>query len=293
MGMMSLASWSLLSIPCPRCRRNGCTFVPSVPGKIFRVASCPCCAYLFTWPRQSKADLLHYYSTRYAEPNQENHVGTPPSREAIFQEPYLRLLGSRRDLSLILERMKSGRILEVGCAWGGFLYTLQTNGFEVAGVDVSTPNIRFAREVLGLEAFPGELKEANWPDDWFDLVFCSHTLEHTLAPWEVITEAWRVLKPGGAFVVLVPNFSAWLREKLGKKWAWISPRDHYTHFTPELLSEMLREAGFDLIFLESEEGHYGEETLLQFCSAQEMKKLHRELRGSELIAVASKGATRA
>jgi ubiquinone/menaquinone biosynthesis C-methylase UbiE len=38
----------------------------------------------------------------------------------------------------------------------------------------------------------------------FDAVFCSGVLEHVEAPWRVAGEVFRVLKPGGVFLVGVP-----------------------------------------------------------------------------------------
>jgi len=53
-----------------------------------------------------------------------------------------------------------------------------------------------------LVAFP-------WPigNDEFDLVHCSHVLEHLPPTAKVMAEIWRILKPGGRLFIECPHFS--------------------------------------------------------------------------------------
>lgn len=45
------------------------------------------------------------------------------------------------------------------------------------------------------------------PDDHYDVVFHGQVLEHVRAPWKFVPETARVLKPGGAMLVIMP--AAW------------------------------------------------------------------------------------
>lgn len=42
-------------------------------------------------------------------------------------------------------------------------------------------------------------------DESFDFVYSSHTLEHVVDPVETLSNWWRILKPGGHLVVVVPD----------------------------------------------------------------------------------------
>lgn len=44
-------------------------------------------------------------------------------------------------------------------------------------------------------------------DNSFDVVYAIEVLEHTLRPYDLIKEAYRVLKPNGLFILSVPNLS--------------------------------------------------------------------------------------
>jgi SAM-dependent methyltransferase len=58
-----------------------------------------------------------------------------------------------------------------------------------------------------------------WPiqDNTFDLVHCSHVLEHLPPTHLVMREIWRVLKPGGRVFIECPHFS------------WVEAYRHYEH----------------------------------------------------------------
>jgi SAM-dependent methyltransferase len=50
----------------------------------------------------------------------------------------------------------------------------------------------------------GDAHALPFPDESFNLVVSKDTLEHFLDPWTAVTEVYRVLRPGGRFVIWVP-----------------------------------------------------------------------------------------
>jgi hypothetical protein len=49
-----------------------------------------------------------------------------------------------------------------------------------------------------------DIADLRYPDDSFDVVLCSHVLEHVTDDRRALSELYRVLKPGGWAIVLVP-----------------------------------------------------------------------------------------
>jgi SAM-dependent methyltransferase len=84
------------------------------------------------------------------------------------------------------------RTLDIGCGWR------KTPG--AVGMDVLAES---AADVVA------DLNE-RWPfpDGSFDRVVANHVLEHVPDVIHVVDEAWRVLTPGGVFVVRGPHFSS-------------------------------------------------------------------------------------
>lgn len=56
-------------------------------------------------------------------------------------------------------------------------------------------------QVVNLNEFPWP-----FPDDFFDAVYASHVLEHMNNFNQVVTEVWRISKPGAKFSIRVPFF---------------------------------------------------------------------------------------
>jgi SAM-dependent methyltransferase len=58
-----------------------------------------------------------------------------------------------------------------------------------------------------------------FPDNTFDAILCSSTLEHDKYFWKTLSEIKRVTKPGGMIVISVPGYSKLKAEKVKGLWA--------------------------------------------------------------------------
>jgi len=71
-------------------------------------------------------------------------------------------------------------------------------------------------------------------------------LEHETAPREVLMASRRVMRPGAALIVKVPNFASWNRWLRQGRWCGFRYPDHVNYFTPESLLALLKSTGFGI-----------------------------------------------
>lgn len=142
-----------------------------------------------------------------------------------------------------------GRLLEIGFGDGSFLARMKNHGWSVWGVDVSPAAVSLARE-RGIDAISvADPPYGFLPDGWFDLVVMRHTLEHVEDVEAVLDEVFRVLKPGGALFVSVPNAQGLEAALAGSDWFHSDHEHHRRSFTPDTLTAALAAAGLRSIRL--------------------------------------------
>ena len=141
---------------------------------------------------------------------------------------------------------KTNRLLEVGAAAGSFLAKCREDGWEVSGVELSGPSSEYARAQRGLNVLTGTIHEARFPAESFDVVTAWSTLEHVPDPREVITEVFRVLRPGGLFVFSAPNWGGISFRLLGPRYRYIG-RDHLFYFSRKNAAILLSDIGFKAV----------------------------------------------
>lgn len=150
-------------------------------------------------------------------------------------QPFLSLLEPYRQL---------GTMLEVGCAAGFFLKIAAEDGWQVQGLELMEAAVGYGRDRLGLDISSATLEDANLPSESFDTVVMIETVEHLLDPAQTLTEAHRLLRPGGAILVTVPNQNSLMRNLYGIDWSVLSPAEHLFYFTEETLGALLHKVGF-------------------------------------------------
>ncbi|HEX2553191.1 MAG TPA: methionine biosynthesis protein MetW [Microvirga sp.] len=116
---------------------------------------------------------------------------------------------ARLDFRLIASMVEPGsRVLDVGCGDGSLLALLRdTRGVDGRGIELSRAGVS-ACMAKGLPVIQGDADTdlADYPDDAFDYVILSQTIQATRQPRVVLEHLLRI---GRRAVVSFPNFGHW------------------------------------------------------------------------------------
>ncbi|MBE0410330.1 MAG: class I SAM-dependent methyltransferase [Anaerolineales bacterium] len=116
---------------------------------------------------------------------------------------------------LDFESYRGKYLLEIGCGVGIDLVRFARAGAKVVGVDISEKAIGLAQKYFSLENLQVDLHVMNgealeFTNNTFDVVYVHGVLPYTTHPEKMISEVYRVLKPGGEAILMVYNKFSWL-----------------------------------------------------------------------------------
>jgi SAM-dependent methyltransferase len=134
------------------------------------------------------------------------------------------------------------RILEIGCGRGEFLNGFIDCGLVGHGVDLSSVAIDYCPDA---EVKIADLERDGIPysDRYFDVVYSKSVVEHFYYPESVVSEMFRVLRPGGMSLILTPDWHVNYR-------MFYCDYTHRTPFTVESLRDLLLIQGFTDVSVE-------------------------------------------
>ena len=213
-------------------------------------------------PRGTDAEALKRDVAAFwdSEPCGSEMSSAPPLSGEYFDEITSRRYALERHIP-DMARFSSHageRVLEVGCGIGTDAMQFAGAGALVTAVDASARSLEMARrrfEVSGLDAtlLQADAERLPFPDDSFDFVYSHGVIHHTPSPGLAVAEIHRVLRPGGAalvmlyhrrsynylFDILVLRRVGWYLLKVGVPAGFLS---RVTRFDRQLLEDHQRRA---------------------------------------------------
>lgn len=156
-------------------------------------------------------------------------------------------VGSYSTRKLIISNIskKSGNLLEIGTGISSIIQDL--NNFNCHGIDFSKNAINFTSNLLKklnkkATLIVGDAEKLPFPDNFFDVIISSHTLEHIKNDFSVIKECLRTLKDNGELIVFVPGRVSGLATKKE-----FNQYGHYRYYNLKRFKELEKSTNGQLI----------------------------------------------
>jgi 2-polyprenyl-3-methyl-5-hydroxy-6-metoxy-1,4-benzoquinol methylase len=186
--------------------------------------------------------------------------GRAPVPHTIDSSPYLLKHDAYSSHALILNLLGEGRgrrLLDLGAAQGDMAQLLTAAGFVVTAVEGDPTLAGLARGKCHDVVVADLDRPLPALGGGFDVAVCGDILEHLKDPLGALIQAAHQVKPGGLFVVSIPNVAhLWMRLQLARgRFDYmdrgIMDRTHLRFFTLKSFREMLAEAGLTILKLEA------------------------------------------
>ncbi|HSG67983.1 MAG TPA: class I SAM-dependent methyltransferase [Bacteroidales bacterium] len=212
-----------------------------VSGESFHIASCEACGFCFTSARPLENGIAAYYESDDYVSHSKNDTGLI---NRLFHLSRIYTLWHKK--RLVNKYAQGKNILDYGCGTGDFLATMIASGWNCLGVE---PNEK-ARQIASSKSkltVSDESGLSKLSDGSLQAITLWHVLEHIYPLEERLESFSRLLDEKGTLFVAVPNMLSFDAKIYGEHWAaWDVPR-HIYHFTPDSITRLMKQFGFELV----------------------------------------------
>ena len=179
----------------------------------FKIGFCSTCDIVKTFPTPKLKKLRTLYKNYYNFTGKQNQF-YKNIRKVFFTNCFYRLwMLLDGDISFHSTYGK-GSLLDLGCNEGRGLDIYKKNGFNVEGLELNDRAASAAKK-KGFTVFSESIENLEAKKS-YDVVVLSNVLEHSVDPYKMLDNIYRILKPGGEVWISCPNVESWQRILFGR-----------------------------------------------------------------------------
>ncbi len=223
---------------------NFCTARDRHGSGVWQIQRCRDCGFGWTSPPIAEDKIASYYPTAYLGDTRKTLDDFFSGRLAHSRS----WRGELEKVRLVERYVHQGRILDVGCGDGKFLWALNPQRWDRTGVESSRDTVAaVSQRMPSLRLVAGNIHAASLAAVSFEAITFWHVLEHLFDPRKALNRAFEMLTPGGWLFVSLPNLES-LQARLFREY-WYPFGDvprHICHFSRKSLDILLSEAGMKI-----------------------------------------------
>jgi SAM-dependent methyltransferase len=223
-------------LACPACGRetahrflyakNGC-----------EILRCEACGIGRTETRDF--DPASYYTDDYFAGAHADGYADYRGAEPVLRREFA------REVAFIRKRVASGRLLDIGCAYGFFLQEAKPY-FDVSGIEIAEDAAAHGR-ANGLNVLSGVATEENLVRlGMMDVIVLLDVIEHVPDPHETLALCAKHLNPGGIILLTTGDFASPAARLTGSSWRLMTPPQHLWFFTRDSMHGLAARLGLTL-----------------------------------------------
>ena len=206
---------------------------------LFDYLQCQQCHSLFL--SHPPTDMGRYYQSDYYA------IPTLSQLEIIASK-------DQNKINTVLAHCPSGKLLEVGPAFGVFAWQAKQAGFDVDVIEMDAQCCEYIKNTLKIP-----VTQTTQPPDAIralaqhDVIAIWHVLEHLPNVKNFLQAAAAKLKFGGVLVIAMPNPNAWQFQIMGKLWPHLDAPRHTTLVPEDALSRLAAQLGLEKVYFTSDD----------------------------------------
>lgn len=221
---------------CPICGSNESFKYLSSPDRYhgreaeYTLLRCAACQCVWTTNPPKPEEMGEHYSNDY-------HVLMAASAESKSGRRW------QEHRKIILNLKQCGDILDVGCSSGSFLASMKSDAWRLHGIEMDRANAERARQASGADVFIGDIMQAPFAENSFDVITAFDVIEHMYNPQEFLRKVVYWLRPGGIFFARVPNIDSMESHLFGRYWYGLELPRHLFHFSLRSMRQLADSVG--------------------------------------------------
>ncbi|WP_245957510.1 class I SAM-dependent methyltransferase [Chitinophaga flava] len=215
----------------------------TVSKETFPIFHCGGCGGRFTQHVPDNANIGRYYQS-------EEYISHSETKQGLINRLYHSVrkitLRSKQNWVRSAARIKQGNLLDIGCGTGAFLHYMQTGGWTITGLEPDENARHNAQTLYNITPLPID-QLFTLPEKQYDAITMWHVLEHVHELHRYLDRIRQLLKPGGALLIAVPNYTSSDATHYGEYWAAYDVPRHLYHFSPDSMAQLLAQHNIKLI----------------------------------------------